>query len=211
MKTIIKKLLFLIVALIPTAGFSQQSKEKGFDANNSYWVTVEESLLENNKIKKCDDLLKNSGYLILTFTHLDSNGHNYTMMLPSKSRAWVSESFVSVRKNHGQSGTNILKKSHLKNGKLSVTYISPSGVEQTVEYALHSSGNSRYMVSIIPGNGLLNKTIEAQKKLGKPGILEIRCEGPIINNGSTVGTKSVENAKENLNDNERFLKYIDIE
>lgn len=194
MKTIMKKVLFLVIAFMPLASFSQQSKQKIFDAKDVYWVAVEESLVEDKKIKNCDDLLKASDRLILTFSRLDSNGYAYTLRLPQKSKAWENTALENFKKMHGQSGVNQLKKSSLSDGKLSMTFVDPAGTQQTIDYVLQKSGNGRYMVKATPGNDALNNSIEAHKKQGKPGMFEMRCEGPIATNTPTAAKNSEANA-----------------
>ncbi len=170
----------LFLVLIPFAASAQKKQSQPFDAQNIYWVAVNDSL-ESSVIDKCDNLVRiNEDKLAMTFTRTDSAGYQAMVLLPPKSKAWDNpQLFDEFHRLNGKISKLKLKGAKKDGKKITIKYEQPNGQEQELEYVQSKTENGRYLTSAKPGNGALNQAIDTYQKDGKPGMFHLRCRGPL--------------------------------
>jgi hypothetical protein len=163
----IKKVTSCVITIIAVLQFGHASGKGLYDEKDVYWVNIEESLANKNRVDSCDRLFNISKESYLGFERIDSASRYYFLIPTSK----------AMKGSAPTSGTMKLKKVDFKNKKLIITTIRDDGQEVTSEYQIEKSGNARYFVA--SDNDNLNELIEKAKKEGKAGIFQAKCKGPL--------------------------------
>ncbi len=169
----------MILISEPILSYAQKNSLKNYDEENTYWVSLDDSLANKNKTESCNSYIRDSSRLMLVFTNTSKSKFTAEMRAPTNSKIWNSLDMQDMQKMHGEKYENELIKSEISKDKLQITYKYPNGKQNRSEYIAGETNNARYLIASYPGNSAINSEINEEKKSGKPGILEVKCKGPI--------------------------------